>query len=275
MDEMDFTALSDGLGLRILDEGFIEIYSGFPETLQDEWGHNWIRLSTATEYRPWAIYLKTVQPALTLPGPDLILAAAKTAKLPDVKPLPVQMLLTAEKLKVISLLDRKTFDLQKKVMKNNSAREVAILLGLQDIGWEWLHLVAFSLGGHLGDAQIPQNLILGTEAANSAMMLIEQFVKEEVESGRYELVHVVVSRLCPVPTCCWFASKIQYTIKLTVGGLISPKYVREEFDPLQRDAPAFVIKQMREQIKGFRSGRPPIPVSDTMRKPTGPRGRRL
>ncbi len=275
MDEVDFTELSDGLGLRILDEGFIEIYGGFPDALEDEWGHKWIRLSTASEYRPWAIYVKTVQPAMTLPAADLILAAAKTAKLPDVKPLPVQMVLTFEKLKVISLLDRKTFDLQKKVMKNNSAREVAILLGLPDVGWEWLHLVAFSLGGHLGEAQIPQNLVIGTEAANTHMMLIEQFVKEEVESRRYESVTIVVSRMCPVPTCCWFASNIKYAIKFTFDSGVPPKYVREEFNPLLRDAPGFVVKQMREQIKGFRSGRPPVPVSDTMRKPTGPRGRRL
>nr|WP_199039602.1 hypothetical protein [Dyella sp. ASV24] len=275
MSEVDFTKLADGPGLRILDEKFIEVYAGYPEQLEDEWGRRWTRLSVPSEYRPWGVYVAAGEHVLAPPDADRILAARTTAGLPEILPLPVHITLTDDKMDVIRSLDRKTFDDQKKVMKNNSANEMAKLLGLAPVGFEWLHLIAFSLGGHQGQAQIPENLVLGTESANTAMMLIEGFVKDQLRtSARYKSVTICVSRTCPVRSCGWFVTNIRYMIKFDAGKGMSKKYVLEQFNPLQTIAPPFAIKEMAEKVRGFRSAKAPVPVSDTMRKP-GTRPRRL
>lgn len=45
-------------------------------------------------------------------------------------------------------------------------------------GWEWLHLIAYSMGGFKGYPQYPDNLVLGTWHANSAHLIIESAVKK-------------------------------------------------------------------------------------------------
>jgi hypothetical protein len=187
------------------------------------------------------------------------------------------MTLTPDKLKVIDSWDRKTFDGQKKVMKGNSANDVARLLGLPAIGYEWLHMIAFSLGGHEGTPQVAKNLVLGTEAANTAMMSLEGFVHSLISKGRYPEAQIVVMRTAPVPKeCAWFAESIQYTIKLSRPPG-APIYIRESFNPLLMSAPAFSVEQMARQIRDreLKSAPPPRPVSDTMRKPGSRPGRRL
>jgi len=278
MEEVDFLQLTDGLGLRILNEGLIVAYNGFPPRLTDEWDRTWILLSAPTEYRPWAIYAQDIDylEAPPIPSSDVILAAKTASGLPEVRPYPATITLDWKKLEVIGTLDRRSFDDQKKVMKNNSAREVAMLLGLptERIEWEWLHLVAFSLGGHMGNPQVPENLILGTAAANTWMMMVEQFVRRHAAKSTYKSVTVVVSRHCPHPNCGWLASNINYLIQFKRSPGMAPKYVRESFNPLLPIAPDFVLKEMGEQLDSFRGGRAPTPISDSMRKP-GSHGRRL
>jgi hypothetical protein len=274
MEDVDFTKLSDGLGLRVLDEGFLGIFGGCPETLEDEWGRKWQRLADRTDYRPWGIYVPEGQPlALQVAvDKDVLLAARHTCKLPEIKPYTSHTTLTPDNLKVIQTLDRKTFSSQKTVMKNNSAADVAELIGYpRSTGWEWLHLVAFSMKG--GEAQAPDNLVLGTEAANTAMMLVEQFVKDQVDRGRCESATIAVGRDCPLNTCGWYTTNIHYTVKLVKFG--RPHYLRESFNPFTLMSPAYVLKQITGQLDRFKSGPAPRPVSDTIVKSSRPFGRRL
>ncbi|MBN1696462.1 MAG: hypothetical protein JW881_03005 [Spirochaetales bacterium] len=92
--------------------------------------------------------------------------------------------------------DRKPLT-QDEVMNNCSANEIAFALGLErhiapnstpvtnnnscdNFGYEWLHLVAHSLGPAAGLNNNPQhkkNLVIGTKAANTLMINHEQIVK--------------------------------------------------------------------------------------------------
>ncbi len=280
MHDIEFTELTDGMGMRVLNEGFIKIYNGYPAKLTDEWDRHWLQCAAPTTFRPFAVYVQGLEEIAlkSLPSNEAVKAIKKVCGLPDVKPFPSHITLTPSALKVIQTLDRKTFDSQKKVMKNNSAAEVAALLGLdKTVSWEWLHLVAFSLGGHQGEAQIPENLVLGTAAANTAMMLVESWIKEQVEYGRWDTATLVVHRVCPVQDCGWFCTEIGYTVKLS-SKFGKPVYARERFNPFLIVSPGFVLKQMMDQLKKWspKSGPAPVPVSDTMRKPGPARyGRRL
>jgi hypothetical protein len=58
-------------------------------------------------------------------------------------------------------------------------------------GWEWLHLVAYSMGGFQGYPQYPENLVLGTWHANSAHLIIESAAKA-LASATHEVIKVNV-----------------------------------------------------------------------------------
>ncbi len=264
MEEIDFLALSDGLGLRVLDERFIEIYSSFPEELVDEWDRQWKRVASPTAFRPWALYHQG-DIALGAPDPNTITAVGKSCKLPEVNQLFVTQSLDHSKLNVIGTLNRKSFDSQNKVMKNNSANEVAKLLGLPPVGYEWLHMVAFTLGGFEDVPQTPDNLVLGTAAANTAMMILEGFIKAYMRRHSGVSARISVSRTGFPPKQGWFTTQINYLVQFSGG--FKPVYVREAFDPLSTVAPTYDVKQMVSKYSGFRSDPAPLPVSDTVRKP--------
>lgn len=278
MEDVDFTGLADGLGLRVLDEGWIEVYGGAPAELTDEYGHKWNLVSPANAYRPWAIYSKGDIAALGAPSADNVRAVANACKLPDVTNAAVTNTLDKRQFDVICTMNRKDHASQNTVMKNNSANDVAKMLGFPAVGWEWLHLIAFTLGGNEGEAQVPENLVLGTAAANTAMMCLEGFVKKMLSKGHFEKAEIGVVKLPMAPKCGWITQNIGYTVKFVRGGL-PHVWVRENFNPLTTACPTYDIEEMiRQKTKGIgwlKSDPPPRPVSDTVRAPGRRFGRRL
>jgi hypothetical protein len=58
-------------------------------------------------------------------------------------------------------------------------------------GWEWLHLIAHSMGGiQVQGPQVADNLVAGTSECNSQMIVVEEFLKDYVATneGRAALV---------------------------------------------------------------------------------------
>lgn len=278
LEDVDFTDLADGLGLRVLDEGWIDVYGGTPPELADEYGHAWNLVSPANAYRPWAIYSKG-EIALGAPSADNVRAVASACGLPAVSNPAVANTLDKRQLEVIATMNRKDHDSQNKVMRNNSANDVAKMLGLPPVGWEWLHMIAFTLGGYGGEAQVPENLVLGTAAANTAMMCLEGFVKKMLAKGHFERAEIGVVKPPMAPNCGWITQSIRYSVKFVRTGL-PHVWVREEFNPLLTACPTYDVEQMIRQktssIGWLRSDPGPRPVSDTMRAPESRRrGRRL
>lgn len=68
-----------------------------------------------------------------------------------------------------------------------SARDVALNAGFdpdEGEGWEWLHMIAHSMGGI--DVQGPQvagNLVAGTGECNTQMIIVEEFIKDIVQKA--------------------------------------------------------------------------------------------
>ena len=254
MEDLDFLDLTDGLGLRILDQGFIEVYNGYPETLLDEFDTTWQRFSSPTDFRPWSLYTKALVTTDQPPDETTVRATAKALKLPEVNNMPfVFQILDPDKLAVYESRNRKSFDSQKKVMNNNSANEVARLLGLKYDGkgysYEWLHLIAFSLGGPGGEAQVPYNLVLGTAGANTAMMSIEEFVKRRIKETRCTAT-ISVFRHSPFDKCGWYANKLAYSVKFKGN----ENSADAEFSPLCPIAPTFDVEELTRQV-GQKHGR--------------------
>lgn len=65
--------------------------------------------------------------------------------------------------------------------------------GRKKRGWEWLHLVAYELGGPSATGpQVPANLVVGTTAANTSMLMIEDAIVNVIRGGLAESADVVV-----------------------------------------------------------------------------------
>lgn len=73
---------------------------------------------------------------------------------------------------------------QNQVM-GTSALEVAINKGFdpdEGLGWEWLHLIAHSMGGiEVDGPQVEDNLVAGTTECNTQMIVVEEFIKDVVK----------------------------------------------------------------------------------------------
>ncbi len=80
--------------------------------------------------------------------------------------------------------DRKTD--QNKVM-GASAADVAENAGFDrddGRGWEWLHLIAYSMGGlEVHGPQVSGNLVAGTSECNTQMIIVEEFLKDQVQKN--------------------------------------------------------------------------------------------
>lgn len=112
---------------------------------------------------------------------------------------------------------------QNAAMSNTSAKEAALThfgLPAQTSDWQWLHLIAFTLGGDIGDPQNPNtvaNLVAGTAAANGHHLVIENLVKKLILSGKADSVkltavaHMIVGSL-------QVATRIDYAIKVSRSG---------------------------------------------------------
>ena len=110
--------------------------------------------------------------------------------------------------------------------------------------WEWLHMIAYSLGGLEGvQPQRPENLVVGTAECNTQMIVAEEMIKSIVKKNASEATQanqLVVSleawvRMADVPR--HIAQRIGYTFKLadaTGAGLMSMNF---SFDALSRVKP--------------------------------------
>ena len=70
------------------------------------------------------------------------------------------------------------------------AWEVAQAAGYTGKDWEWLHLIAYELGGK--DMQNTDNLVCGTTETNTAMIMIEDAIVDALEKGLCAYVIVLV-----------------------------------------------------------------------------------
>ncbi|WP_053926678.1 DUF4157 domain-containing protein [Streptomyces chattanoogensis] len=70
---------------------------------------------------------------------------------------------------------------QNAAMSGTSARNAAVASGMRDGEWQWLHLLAFTFGGHDGkQPNHPDNLAAGLAAANGHHLVLENLVKKMV-----------------------------------------------------------------------------------------------
>ena len=79
-------------------------------------------------------------------------------------------------------------------------------------GWEWLHLVAFSMGGIDSQPQVPGNLVAGTYESNTEMMAVEDAIKWAVE--KYSVV-VNLDVSAKLITGTHVAREIRYTMAVS------------------------------------------------------------
>lgn len=134
---------------------------------------------------------------------------------------------------------------QATVMNGKSANEVAKSLGLPEIGYEWLHLVAHSLGPaqNYGTPQHIDNLVLGTSAANSQMLEYEGKLQQWALIGGHTIdlkVTVKCFNLKPNEYACWLATEIKYCYQI-LNTAIPAKIINSEnvtFNPFDGVTPS-------------------------------------
>ncbi len=141
------------------------------------------------------------------------------------------------------------------VMDKTSPNKAAKQLGFDcpsKLSWEWLHLVAFSLGEtHVGELskgskalirrtgqpqQIRENLVLGTAAANTAMLSFETEIKEQMKQNKDLRLRLVVSARKDDMSV---KNEKNEKVKIPVGNLI--KYDFVFFDDNNKVSPPVLI----------------------------------
>jgi|GEM_PF-3476089 len=129
---------------------------------------------------------------------------------------------------------------QNTAMGGVSAKEAAIaakVANAETTDWQWLHLIAFTLGGDSGNTanpNVPENLVAGTAAANGKHLVLENFVKKLIMTGQAEVVNVSAVAFMKKPK--WhLAERIRYTVafkKNKTDALLSTKTINYEFSAL-------------------------------------------
>ncbi len=109
----------------------------------------------------------------------------------------------------------------------------------EGLGWEWLHLIAHSMGGVHGlGPQVSANLVAGTSECNTQMIIVEELIKDHVErSGGHAALWVGVDLLDPVRH---IASRIGYDFELYNAKGEAVGVYHAEFFPLSRRRPAVI-----------------------------------
>ncbi len=127
---------------------------------------------------------------------------------------------------------------QKAVM-GASAGEVAANAGYdakEGKGWEWLHLIAHSMGGiETIGPQVAGNLVVGTSECNTQMIIVEEFLKDVVT--RYKLrgrLHVMARM---IDRERHIADRIGYDFIVYAPDGEHLVVFHWEFDPLSRTQP--------------------------------------
>jgi hypothetical protein len=175
---------------------------------------------------------------------------------------------------------------QTKVMDNISPNEAANKLGFKcptPLSWEWLHLVAFSIGQtHVGDLsqtsqdliqrtnqpqQIRENLVLGTAAANTEMLSYETKIKRLLtknQAWKLNLVAIASKTDFTVNTISIpVATRISYHFYFETGSNTYTPPVIVEFDTQSHDKPATksfetVCKELDDTLKNHVTLKEPL-----------------
>ena len=132
---------------------------------------------------------------------------------------------------------------------NQSPNDVAQAINLPDDDWEWLHLIAHRFGGGNNHPQVPSNLVLGTEYANSRMMEIEDAIAVVLKQPGVTGTNFTVTPILVDPNVPWLATQIDYqvTVQKQNG---PPKDLHETFNPLSNVQPPFAgLQAAREFAK--------------------------
>ncbi len=104
-------------------------------------------------------------------------------------------------------------------------------------GWEWLHLIAHSMGGITGQGpQVAGNLVAGTSECNTQMIIVEEFIKDHIERWGGYAALVVSVRMHDAAR--HIGAQINYDFELYNATDPAPVAVYHwHFDPLSRDQP--------------------------------------
>jgi hypothetical protein len=161
---------------------------------------------------------------------------------------------------------------QTKVMDNISPNDAARKLGFAlpaPLSWEWLHLVAFSIGQtHVGDLsqksqdliqrtnqpqQISENLVLGTAAANTEMLSYETNIKRRLTKDQAWKLNLFVNAnkqdLIVDGISIPVATRISYHFYFETGPNTYTPPVIVEFNTQSHDKPA--TKSFEEVCKAL------------------------
>jgi hypothetical protein len=103
---------------------------------------------------------------------------------------------------------------QNTAMKNTSAKEAAASSGYPtNKDWQWLHLIAFTFGGHDGkQPNAQENLVAGLAAANGFHLVLENLVKKMILSGYTDKIEIEANARIKT-TSYHVAEKILYLLK--------------------------------------------------------------
>ncbi|PUZ22120.1 hypothetical protein GA0116948_11161 [Chitinophaga costaii] len=169
--------------------------------------------------------------------------------------------INASKLKVAGGLDRRPS--QDALMAKNSANAIANAAygqGMSDVrAFEWLHLIAFSFGLGTADkletAQIADNLVLGTAAANSQMLIYEASIKSIIQADPQLLAEVSVlvkhQKIKDNLYARWLVSEISYHITFLKNNQTVAKF-QLVFNPFHAFQPSvgeyLLVKQQFAKI---------------------------
>jgi hypothetical protein len=150
---------------------------------------------------------------------------------------------------------------QKTVMNGNSANTVAAKLNLPKLkpkfSYEWLHLVAHSLGPSEGNStpQNIDNLILGTSAANTQMLMHEGLIQRETLGNKLTVdINVIVDcfKIGENLYTKWLATKIIYKYKIMSAESTTPIYSETiNFNPFHSITPTFAEYLLFNELNKF------------------------
>lgn len=125
---------------------------------------------------------------------------------------------------------RRLFPDQNQVMHYISANEYVAAIDpmLETTAhWEWLHLLAFCLGGpDATGPQHPDNLVAGTKECNQLMLRFERNITEAIRTSVLPFLNITVqAELIPIGTLySHIANKIKYKITDTRGNVIAVNF---------------------------------------------------
>ncbi|MGE3919564.1 MAG: hypothetical protein AB7F64_01235 [Gammaproteobacteria bacterium] len=126
--------------------------------------------------------------------------------------------------------------------KEASANKEAELLGLEhQRNFEWLHLIAHFMRGM--ESQVPENLVGGTDAANTSMMFIEEQIPKLLATFSDGVIIKVAADLLPETH---FASTIYYSIEIIQPTGDSIPFKTFIFNALTTAKPSIVAKSYTE-----------------------------